>query len=132
MFHPQRCSPHPQPCSGLESTPLIRHSKALFPQSHPSVDPRSGVVRRHHLYDGTFQRAFKCSMSSAGIAEPATPHTLRHCFATHLLQSGSDIRTVQQLLGHSDVSTTMIYTHVLELGTMAVRSPLDTLPFDCH
>jgi len=100
----------------------------LFPQAEHSTDPRSGVVRRHHLYDQTFQRAFKRAVQAAGIAKPATPHTLRHCFATHLLQSGSDIRTVQELLGHADVATTMIYTHVLRLGGGAVRSPLDVLP----
>jgi integron integrase len=99
----------------------------VFPQATHSTDPRSGVVRRHHLYDQTFQRAFKKAVSLAGIAKPATPHTLRHCFATHLLQSGSDIRTVQDLLGHADVATTMIYTHVLNLGGNAVRSPLDQL-----
>ncbi len=100
----------------------------VFPQDHLSTDPRSGLIRRHHLYDQTFQRAFKRALAAAGIAKPATPHTLRHCFATHLLQSGSDIRTVQELLGHSDVATTMIYTHVLKLGGGAVRSPLDALP----
>lgn len=100
----------------------------VFPQDHHSTDPCSGVVRRHHLYDQTFQRAFKRAVQTAGIEKPATPHTLRHCFATHLLQSGSDIRTVQELLGHADVATTMIYTHVLRLGGGAVRSPLDALP----
>lgn len=100
----------------------------VFPQDHLSTDPRSGVIRRHHLYDQSFQRAFKRALSAAGIARPATPHTLRHCFATHLLQSGSDIRTVQELLGHADVATTMIYTHVLKMGGGAVRSPLDVLP----
>ncbi len=99
----------------------------VFPQADLSTDPRSGVVRRHHLYDQTFQRAFKRAVVRAGIVAPATPHTLRHCFATHLLQAGYDIRTVQSLLGHSDVSTTMIYTHVLKVGGGAVRSPLDAL-----
>jgi integrase len=100
----------------------------VFPQSTHSVDPRSGVERRHHIFDQTFQRAFKRAVAKAGIAKPATPHTLRHCFATHLLQRGHDIRTVQELLGHADVSTTMIYTHVLKLGGGAVRSPLDDPP----
>jgi len=100
----------------------------VFPQATLSTDPRSGVVRRHHLYAETFQRAFKRAAQAAGLSSPVTPHTLRHCFATHLLQSGSDIRTVQSLLGHADVSTTMIYTHVLKLGGGAVRSPLDALP----
>lgn len=100
----------------------------VFPQDHLSTDPRSAALRRHHIHDQAFQRAFKRALLCAGIAKSATPHTLRHCFATHLLQSGSDIRTVQELLGHADVSTTMIYTHVLKLGGGAVRSPLDALP----
>lgn len=99
----------------------------VFPQATLSTDPRSKVVRRHHVYDRTFQRAFKLAKEAAGIHQPATPHTLRHSFATHLLQSGYDIRTVQDLLGQSDVSTTMIYTHVLKVGGGGVRSPLDVL-----
>ena len=99
----------------------------VFPQADHSVCPRTGAVRRHHVFDQTFQRAFKRAVQCAGITRPATPHTLRHAFATHLLQSGTDIRTVQKLLGHSDVSTTMIYTHVLEVAGGAVRSPLDAL-----
>ena len=98
-----------------------------FPSRNLSVDPRSGVTRRHHADEKALQRAMKRAVQEAGIAKPATPHTLRHSFATHLLQSGYDIRTVQELLGQKDVSTTMIYTHVLNKGGKGVRSPLDSV-----
>ena len=99
----------------------------VFPQASHSTDSRTGVVRRHHMFDQTFQRAFKRAVHAAGITKPATPHTLRHAFATHLPQVGYDIRTVQDSLGHADVSTTMIYTHVLKVGGGAVRSPMDAM-----
>lgn len=97
----------------------------VFPAARLSVDPRSGSVRRHHVDEQSVQRAMKAAVAAAGIVKPATPHTLRHSFATHLLESGYDIRTVQELLGHADVKTTMIYTHVLNRGGRGVTSPLD-------
>jgi integron integrase len=99
----------------------------VFPSPTRSTDPRSGVVRRHHVLPETVQKAVKLAASRAGIVKPCTPHVLRHSFATHLLQDGYDIRAVQELLGHADVSTTMIYTHVLNRGGKGVRSPLDAL-----
>jgi len=99
----------------------------VFPAHRISTDPRSGVCRRHHLYETVLQKAVKNAIRKAGIVKHASCHNLRHSFATHLLEDGYDIRTVQELLGHNDVKTTMIYTHVLQKGGLAVKSPADSL-----
>ncbi len=97
----------------------------VFPAARACRDPRSGEIRRHHVHETGVQRVVRLAARRVGIIKPVGPHTLRHCFATHLLERGYDIRTVQELMGHSDVRTTQVYTHVMKKGAGAVKSPLD-------
>ena len=99
----------------------------MFPAKNISTDPRSGARRRHHIHESTLQRAVKGAVRLAGITKQASCHSFRHSFATHLIENGYDIRTIQELLGHSNVQTTMIYTHVAKKNKLGVKSPMDEM-----
>lgn len=111
--------------SKFKSAPRAWGWQWVFPSNLRSIDPRTGVLRRHHLHPESVQKAVRLAARAAEIIKPVSPHVLRHSFATHLLEAGHDIRTIQELLGHKDVETTMIYTHVLQRGGLGVMSPLD-------
>ena len=112
----------------ISKTELVSISRGeVFPATQISKDPRTGIQRRHHLHESVLQKAIKKAIRQAGIYKHASCHTFRHSFATHLLESGYAIRTVQELLGHKDLNTTMIYTHVLNKGAFGVKSPADLI-----
>lgn len=98
----------------------------VFPAKNRAKDPGSGIIRRHHMYEKTLQRQIKQAARNLGLPQPVSVHTLRHCFATHMLEDGCDIRTLQEIMGHKDVKTTQIYTHVMRGAGIGARSPLDT------
>jgi integrase len=112
------------PTSGVSPKPLPSH-KTVFPAKSLSEDPRTGEVRRHHVHENSIQKAVQTAVRLVGLTKPVNVHSFRHSFATHLLEANYDIRTVQELLGHNDVSTTMIYTHALNKPGVSVKSPLD-------